>query len=405
MPVSEFFHNPHAGKSPSKSEKDASIKTEESSSLEQITAFHSSLENFMPTPLIPHPELAAELGVRQVFIKCETSRLGLPAYKILGASYAIYRYLGRLITMPGAESTTRSSIAEAAKKARTHLCCATDGNHGRAVAYMANLLGIPATVFVPRFVPQHTIRAIASEGKQDKITIVHVSGSYDDAETQALKFSFASPFHHLIQDNSFPELDDSIVNWIVAGYRTIFNEIDTALAHHKLSPTLFVVPVGVGSLAQSVSTHYAPKPGTHPSLRPKILTIEPTTAASLFTSLKAGEPKSVETSDTIMTGLNCGSVSTLAFPILKHSVDFAATVGERDAHEGVRELRDIGIDAGPIAGACVSALHGISVLGEGVQPLDLRKMGLDRHSVVVVIATEGRREYEEPNDPAIGWPR
>lgn len=408
MPIFDLFYNTNAVKAPSAAETAASQKPDHPSPAD-IAKFHASLDNFMPTPLIPHPELASKLGVRQVFIKCETSRLGLPAYKILGASYAIYRYLGTILDIEDRKRTWLSEIISAAQKAEIHLCCATDGNHGRAVACMANLLGIPATVFVPNFVPAHTYEAIRSEGKKVQITIVQVKGDYSAAERQALKHSFSAANIHLIQDNSIPELkDDSIVHWIVAGYRTIFHEIDATLKHHNVSPSMFVVPVGVGSLAQAVSTHYAPRPGTHPSALTKILTVEPTTAACLFTSLKAGKPTPVRTANTIMTGLNCGSVSPLAFPILQRSVDFATTVREFDAHYGVEELRRIGIDAGPIAGACVSALQeGVWTKDEDgeiqdIEKLDIRKLGLDSNSVVVIIATEGRRAYQEPLEAGFG---
>lgn len=257
---------------------------------------------------------------------------------------------------------------------------------------MAALLDLPATVYVPSFVPQHTINAIYSERRnpQRPINVTRVPGDYLQAEQAALKDSQTNPLHHLIQDNQFPELkDDSIISWIMAGYRTMFHEIDSTLALHNCDPDLFVVPVGVGSLAQTMAMHYDRHFATEssPSHRsPKIMTVEPTTASSLFTSLRAGKRQTIPTGDTILTGLNCGTVSALAFPILKKLVNLAVTVEDWDAHEGVLELRRIGMDAGPIAGACVRALKGMKK----------EELGLNRNSVVVVIATEGRREYEIP---------
>lgn len=257
---------------------------------------------------------------------------------------------------------------------------------------MAALLDLSATVYVPSFVPQHTINAIYSERRnpQRPINVTRVPNDYLQAEQAALKDSQTNPLHHLIQDNQFPELeDDSIISWIMDGYRTIFHEIDSTLALHNCDPDLVVVPVGVGSLAQTMAMHYDRHSATasSPSHRfPKIMTVEPTSASSLFTSLRAGKIQTIQTGDTILTGLNCGTVSPLAFPILKKSVDFAATVEDWDAHEGVLELRKIGIDAGPIAGSCVSALRGMKK----------EELGLNRNSVVVVVATEGRREYEIP---------
>ena len=397
MPVSEIFHNPFVGTL----EDDISLIHSRSfvandlASPADIASFHASLNNLMPTPLISHPSLASSLGVSKVFIKCETSRLGLPAYKILGASYAIYRYLRRILDVPDDETTTITDIAPAAQKALVHLVCATDGNHGRAVARMAALLDLPATVYVPSFVPQHTINAIYSERRnpQRPINVTKVPGDYLQAEQAARKDSQTNTLHHLIQDNHFPELkDDSIIAWIMAGYRTIFYEIDSTLALHNCDPDLIVVPVGVGSLAQTAAMHYnrhsvPDAKSDHRS--PKIMTVEPTTASSLFTSLRAGKIQTIQTGDTILTGLNCGTVSPLAFPILKNSVDFATTVEDWDAHKGILELRGIGIDAGPIAGACTSALRG----------MNREELRMNRNSVVVVVATEGRREYEVPTKP------
>lgn len=395
MPVSQIFHNPNV----EKYEDDISLIQSQSfldrdtTSPADIASFHASLDNFMPTPLISHPELASFLGISKVFIKCETSRLGLPAYKILGASYAIYRHLRRILDVPDDETTTIANIASAAQKALIHLVCATDGNHGRAVARMAALLDLPATVYVPSFVPQHTINAIYSERRnpQRPINVTRVPGDYLQAERAALKDFQTNPLHHLIQDNQFPELkDDFIISWIMAGYRTIFHEIDSTLGLHNCDPDLVVVPVGVGSLAQTAAMHYNRHnsvPNANSDHRsPKIMTVEPTTASSLFTSLRAGKIQNIQTGDTILTGLNCGTVSPLAFPILKKSVDFATTVEDWDAHEGVLELRGIGIDAGPIAGACTRAVRGMKK----------EELGLNRNSVVVVVATEGRRDYDIP---------
>lgn len=257
---------------------------------------------------------------------------------------------------------------------------------------MAAILDLPATVYVPSFVPQHTINAIYSERRnpQRPINVTRVPGDYVQAEQAALRDSQTNPLHHLIQDNQFPELeDDSIISWIMTGYRTIFHEIDSTLALHNCDPDLIVVPVGVGSLAQTTAMHYnrhATSESSASHRSPKIMTVEPTSASSLLTSLRAGKIQTIQTEDTILTGLNCGTVSPLAFPVLKNSVDFAVTVEDWDAHEGVLELRRIGIDAGPIAGACARALRG----------LKKEELGLNRNSVVVVVATEGRREYEIP---------
>lgn len=382
MPFTELIHNKFIGKDILPPYRGPPL---EAPSSDLIASFHRSLPNFKPTPLIPHPELASSIGVAHVFVKSETNRLGLPAFKILGASYATYRHLRRILDVPDDDTTTLEQLGEAAQKRDISLTAATDGNHGRAVARMAGILGIKATIFVPTWVHQYTCTQITNEGPH--VQLVHVEGSYDDAVDQALHLSKINDSVILIQDNSIPELnDDSIANWIVGGYTTILHEIDEVLALHKLKPDLVVVPVGVGSLAQAVVMHYKPDSTESTTGRPKIMTVEPVAAPCLARSVEKGEPTSVETEETIMAGLCCGTVSALAFPYLLKAVDYCAVMDDKEAHKGVLDLNKIGIDAGPIPGGCIAAVRSINP----------SEFGLDENSTIVVLATEGAREYEVP---------
>src|ERR1700760_4886415 len=235
-------------------------------------AFHRSLPGYAPTPLVPVPELAAELGLGQLLVKDESARLGLAAFKVLGASWACRQVLDR---QPGARLVT-----------------ATDGNHGRAVARMARYFGVKATVFVPDVMRPEPIALITDEGA----AVVRVDGDYDDAVGQAAAFA-DQPGRALVQ----------VPAWIVQGYQTLLDEVDTQLGR---APDLVVVPAGVGSLAEAVVRHYR-QPGTsHPS----VLVAEPDSAACVLTSLAAGQPTTVTTAATVMAGLNCGTVSSSAWP-------------------------------------------------------------------------------------------
>ncbi|MEI5136205.1 pyridoxal-phosphate dependent enzyme [Streptomyces libani] len=220
----------------------------------EVHGFHASLPGYAPTPLTELPSLAAELKVGRVFVKDESCRLGLPAFKALGASWAVHRTLAER-----ADLAERSGLADRAGSQEAGgpvtLVTATDGNHGRAVARMARLLGQRAHVFVPEGVHPAATAAIAAE----EARVTEVAGNYDEAVRQAADAVAATPAAVLIQDTAWPGYE-RIPGWIVEGYATLFAEIDTQLAVVDAGlPDLVAVPVGVGSLAQA-ARHPLPKP-------------------------------------------------------------------------------------------------------------------------------------------------
>ena len=208
-----------------------------------MQAFHAGLPGYAPTPLTEVPALAAELGVGRVFVKDESARMGLPAFKVLGASWAVHQVLsGR----PAADALT--------------LVTATDVNHGRAVARMARLFGERAHVFVPGGVHSTAVVAIAAEGAQ----VTEIAGTYDEAVRLAAEAA-RKPGTTLVQDAGWPGYEQ-VPGWVVEGYSTLFAEVDVQLSDAGVAePALVVIPAGVGSLAQAGITHYrscgAPRPG------------------------------------------------------------------------------------------------------------------------------------------------
>lgn len=324
-----------------------------------VRAFHAALPDYAPTPLTELPDLAAESGVGRVFVKDESCRLGLPAFKALGASWAVHRALA---------GRARGTIT---------LVTATDGNHGRAVARTARTLGQRAHVFVPSGVHPSAVAAIAGEGAE----VTEVPGSYDDAVRHAAERA-SGPDTVLIQDTAWPGYE-TIPAWIAEGYSTLCAEVDEQLAG-LTGPDLVVVPVGVGSLAQAVVTHYRSRPAGHP---PALLSVEPDTAACLVASLRRGEPVTVDTSDTTMAGLNCGTLSTLAWPYLSAGLDAAVAVRDTDSARAAARLADLGVSAGPCGAAPLAGLRA-ALTGPGA---DTRRaaLGLGPDSVVVLLSTEG----------------
>jgi diaminopropionate ammonia-lyase len=330
-----------------------------------VRDFHAGLPGYAPTALTELPALATELEVGRVFVKDESSRLGLPAFKALGASWAIHRVLAQRTDGGGP----------------VRLVTATDGNHGRAVARMARLFGQRAQVFVPRGVHPAAVTAIEDEGAD----VVLVPGPYDEAVRRAADAAAGGQDTVLVQDTAWPGYE-RIPGWIVEGYSTLFAEIDGQLGTLGTeSPGLVVVPAGVGSLAQAAVTHYRsrraePAPAA-------LMSVEPDTAACVLASLGRGEPVGVPTGATTMAGLNCGTVSSLAWPYLRDGLDAAVAVTDADSAGAARDLAAAGVSSGPCGAASLAGARS-ALTGDGAA---VRRRALDvgPASTVVLLSTEG----------------
>ncbi|KAG9259111.1 tryptophan synthase beta subunit-like PLP-dependent enzyme [Emericellopsis atlantica] len=342
-----------------------------------VLNFHQSLPNYQPTKLVSLGEVAKELGVKSVFVKDETERLGLPSFKILGASWGTFCALLRALHL--SEAATFEQVKKALEGTKFKLYAATDGNHGRAVARMGSLLAIPAEIHVPRQMSLQTIELIESEGAH----VISTSGSYEDAIAAANAGANADERGILVQDTAFEGYEE-IPGWIVEGYGTMLREIDEQLGNKNVD--LVVCPVGVGSLALSVLTHFK-REGRQTAM----VTVEPDTAACLWTSVHKGEWTAIETTPTIMAGLDCGQVSTTAWPFLRDGVDACLTVSDYEAHMALGDLKAAGVHAGPCGSSPLAALRRLR--GE-----DGADLGLTGESTVVLICTEGTRDYMIPTE-------
>jgi diaminopropionate ammonia-lyase len=315
-------------------------------------AFHRTLPGYAPTPLVAVPEVATELGVGRVLVKDESSRLGLPAFKVLGASWACRQVLEQ---RPGVTLVT-----------------ATDGNHGRAVARMAAHFGVEATVFVPEVMLRGTAARIAEEGAK----VVWVDGDYDAAVRRAAEFADGQPDRALVQDTAWDGYEQ-VPAWIVEGYQTLLEEVDAQLEE---PPDLVAVPVGVGSLAEAVVRHYR-RPD---AARPRVISVEPDTAACVLASLTADRPVTVSTAATVMAGLNCGTMSSSAWPVLRAGCDAAVAVSDDEALRAVDDLGRLGVCSGPSGAATLAGARAALT-----DPQRRAALDLDHDAVVVLLNTEG----------------
>ncbi|EKG11270.1 Pyridoxal phosphate-dependent enzyme beta subunit [Macrophomina phaseolina MS6] len=312
-----------------------------------VDAFHRKLPGYAPTRLVPLPSIASELGVAAVYIKEESNRIGVPSFKILGASWGTFRAVTQRLHLP--LDCELSAIADAAKSNPITLVAATAGNHGRAVARVGSILGLAVEIFVPQNMHPATQRLIASEGAK----LAVVPGDYDTAVRAAWDASQTRPDAILIQDTAFDGYED-IPNWIVQGYTTLLRETTAQLPPAHARPTHVLAPVGVGSFAQAVISYY--RSPSSPS-SPSVTTVEPDTAACLHASLRAGNPVSVQTAHTIMAGLNCGTVSTSAWPLLRAGVSAAVKGYEGNALSGeVRDGKLYGRGAADMKGGVAAAM-------------------------------------------------
>ena len=347
--------------------------------------FHRQLPGYAPTPLVEAPELAAELGVGRLFVKDESARFDLRAFKFLGASWAGFLVVSRRSGYAGPAHLDGLRAHLAGRDPGLSLVTATDGNHGRAVARTARLLGLPARVYVPQDSPAVVLDRIAAE----RARVIPVDASYDGTVAAARADAGADGGAVLVQDTAWPGYEE-IPGWIVAGYETLFAELDAQLAQAGVtSPALMSVPVGVGSLAQAAVAHY--RRGTlSVAARPRLLSAEPDNAACVLASLQAGKPVSVETGVTDMNGLNCGTPSSLAWPYLRDGMDAATAVDDAAAAAAVTALAAAGVASGPSGAASFAALRA-ALTGDGAA-LRRRDLGLDDtvgQLTVVCLSTEG----------------
>jgi diaminopropionate ammonia-lyase len=342
-----------------------------------VQAFHRRLPGYAPTPLHELPALAAAAGVGRVLVKDESSRLGLPAFKVLGASWATYRVLcDRLGGEPDWSTPDDLAAVVADRLGPLRLVAATDGNHGRAVARMARLLGLAATILVPGGTAAARIDGIASEGAE----VLVVPGTYDEAVARSA--AMAADDVLVISDTSWPAYED-VPRRVIEGYSTIFAEIDAAAP----GPVdVAVVPLGVGALGAAAGTWL--RAGRAPGEGPVLVGVEPDTAACVAAAAEAGEVVEVPGPHrSIMAGLNCGLASPLALPTV--AATFAAFVAVDDdrCRAAVRALAAAGLDVGETGAASLAGLlavvedHG----GTGLIPPG---------ATVLLLATEGVTDPE-----------
>jgi diaminopropionate ammonia-lyase len=284
----------------------------------QARAFHESLPDYAPTALHDVPSLADELRLGRVLLKDESARFGLPAFKALGAFWAAHWAIG---------DRDPASLT---------LVAATEGNHGRAVARAAKLLGAGAHIVIPAHTSPARADAIVGEGAH----VERIAGGYEDAVARAA--ALADEDRLVISDTSWPGYED-IPARVVEGYATMFAEV--------IEPVdLVVVPIGVGSLAAAAARHFRPGGAF-------LLGLEPADAACALESARAGKPTTVPgPMRSTMAGLNCAEPSPAAWPLLAAAYDAFCSIDDSYVDWGMRRLAQEGLDRGATSGGVAGGL-------------------------------------------------
>ncbi len=338
---------------------------------DQARALHHAIAGYAPTPVLAAPSLAAELGLGAVLLKDESSRFGLPAFKALGAWWATAWAIAGRLGVP-ALATDPKALTERARGSGLTLVCATEGNHGRAVARAARALGLAAHVVMPERSTAARVRAIQAEGARVEI----VNGDYDAAVHRAA--GLADERRLVVADTSWPGYED-VPRRVVEGYATIFAELDGQLDGRGVD--LVLVPIGVGSLAAAAARHFRAAPGD----RPRLVGLEPIDAACALASARAGRPVTVDgEARSIMAGLNCPTPSPDAWPQLAAAFDAFCAVGDAHVLWGIGRLAAEGLERGGCAGGVVGGLR--ALLDD---PARREALALPVDATALLILTEG----------------
>ncbi|MEL7624459.1 MAG: diaminopropionate ammonia-lyase [Clostridiales bacterium] len=379
----EFNHLPKT------SDPYLSLMSEEE--VRKAQAFHSTIPAYEPTPLAHLSQMAKYLGLKDLFVKNEAFRFGLNSFKVLGGSYAISRFIAQKTgrSEMNYEDLTAPELKE--QLGQFTFFSATDGNHGRGVAWAAKRLGQKAVIYMPKGSTQPRLQHILDEGATATIE----EGNYDDCVRMAAAESAKTPNSVVIQDTAWEGYEE-IPAWIMQGYGTMAIEADLQLQLAGVrKPTHIFVQAGVGSIAAAVQGYFVNR---YPQDPPKVIIVEAQAADCIYRGAVAGDGKyRVVDGDiqTIMAGLACGSPNILAWDILKnHSTCFLSCPDWISA----RGMRMLGVplkgDPVVISGESGAVNIGaISAIMEFEEYQELRQaLGLDKNSVILTFSTEGNTD-------------
>jgi diaminopropionate ammonia-lyase len=355
----------------------------------EVMSFHQSFPMYTETPLRHMKNLARELGLGSIYVKDESYRFGLNAFKVLGGSFAIGNFLAKKLNRSISEMPYEKLVSEEVRKELGDMVfvTATDGNHGRGVAWTANQLKQHSVVYMPKGSSQERLNNIIAEGADASITEFNYDGAVRLANKMAEENGWV-----MVQDTAWEGYED-IPTWIIQGYSTMGLE-----AYEQLSrlgedkPTHIFLQAGVGSMAAAITGLFASIYGED---RPIITIVEPNKADCIYRTAEANDGKLrfvTDDMDTLMAGLACGEPCTIGWNILRDYADNFISCPDFTAAEGMRILgnpprgdeRVISGESGAATLGCVAEI----MTNENLAWMR-EKLRLDENSRVLFFSTEG----------------
>ncbi|MBE5967809.1 MAG: diaminopropionate ammonia-lyase [Lachnospiraceae bacterium] len=369
----------------------------------KVIAYHKSFPEYSVTPLANEGRLASSLGLKNIFVKDESYRFGLNAFKVLGGSYAIGSYIAKRLHMDISElpygKITSQEIRE--KLGDLTFVTATDGNHGRGVAWTANRLNQKSVVYMPKGSAKERLDNIRALGSDASITELNYDDAVRLANEGAEKYGWV-----MVQDTAWEGYED-IPAWIMEGYTTMAYEAVAQLKERSIDkPTHIFLQAGVGALSGGLTGFFADLYGDKED-HPIITIVEPNKADCIYRTAEANDGKLhfvTGDMDTIMAGLACGEPCTIGWNILHDHADNFVSMPDCVAAKGMRILGN------PLAGddKVISGESGAATLGfvaEVMQNESLdwlrEQLKLDENSTVLCFSTEG--DTDQANYRRIVW--
>ncbi|MEY8378610.1 diaminopropionate ammonia-lyase [Lachnospiraceae bacterium 56-18] len=357
--------------------------------MEKASNFHKSFPQYEITPLTRLSGLAGHLGLKRLYVKDESYRFGLNAFKVLGGSYAIARYIAQQTGKDVSEIPYNVLTSEKLREefGQATFFTATDGNHGRGIAWAANKLGQKCVVRMPKGTTQTRLENIAKENAT--VTIENLN--YDDCVRMAAKEAENTEHGIMVQDTAWEGYEE-IPTWIMQGYGTLAMEADQQLAEDGCRPTHIFIQAGVGSLAGAVVGYFANRFKENP---PVMVVVEANAADCLYRSAMQGDGSRVDvTGDmlTIMAGLACGEANTVSWDILRNHADAFVSCPDWVSANGSRIYGapvkgDTQVISGESGSVTMGLVHALMTKPEYKDIKEALK--LDADSEVLLVSSEG----------------
>ena len=350
--------------------------------IDRVSKFHHSIPNYSATPLVELSELSNQLNVAKILIKDESFRFELNAFKMLGASYAMACELAKTINLTNSDFTFQDIIARKSDYKHMEFVTATDGNHGRAVAWSAKLFGCQSHVFMPKGSSDIRLEAIKNYTKNAIITDMNYDDTVNYASQQAKDNGWL-----LIQDTAwqgYTQIPDNIMR----GYFSLLKEFETQAGNDW--PTHIFLQAGVGSMAASIASYLV----IHEKPTPKIILVEPTQAPCFFESMRIGdgEPHRIGDLNTVMAGLACGEPSINAWQILSNVCSAFIVCEDEISLRGMqRYAHPLGNDCQIKSGESGAVTLGVveSLLSDSKYSEICANLELNSQSKILLLSTEG----------------